>query len=697
MVSVIRKRLVKPALAAPDLLDRDHSLLAFNERVLNWAEREDVPLLERLRYLCIVSSNLDEFFEVRAEPHLSASQANDRKGQFSVESFERLADALHTLVARQYTLYNEQLMPAFEREGIRIVSHGDRSAAQRAWVRQYFEREVRPLLIPVGLDPSHPFPQVANKSLNFIVRLSGKDAFGRENEIAIVKVPRVLPRLIRMPDKVAGKRVLFVSLSSVIRAHLESLFPGRVVGQFSQFRVTRHSDLAVDEDDVQNLRTALRQGLVHRHYGQAVRLEVSAGCSEHLADFLLKQFALPAKALYRVHGPVNLVRLTQLIDLVNRPDLCFPAYRPSYPAQLQHGQSIFAQLRQGDILMHQPFESFDGVLAFLREAVNDPQVLAIKQTIYRTGADSALMDLLREAVRRGKEVTVVVELKARFDEEANINWAEMLESIGAQVVYGVVGLKTHAKMMLITRREGKALKRYGHLSTGNYNPRTAKLYTDLSHLTADASITTDMEHVFVHLASQSKLPRLSKMWMAPFHLHRNLVAKIDALGDAASRGVSTRIVAKMNSLTDEALIRSLMRAGEQGVQIDLIVRGACMLPAQVPGSTENIRVRSVIGRFLEHSRVFYFRQDEVEDLYLSSADWMNRNMVRRVELAWPVTDPALRQRIVDECLVAYLHDGVDAWDLGADGRYQRVPHMPHVPAHGAQAALMARYARNDKA
>ena len=695
MVSVIRKPLVKPALAAPDLLDRDHSLLAFNERVLDWAVRDDVPLLERLRFLCIVSSNLDEFFEVRAEPHLTASLANDRKGQFTVASFERLADALHTLVARQYTLYNEQLMPAFEREGIRIVSHGDRNAAQRAWVRQYFEREVRPLLIPVGLDPSHPFPQVANKSLNFIVRLSGKDAFGRENEIAIVKVPRVLPRLIRMPDKVSGKRTLFVSLSSVIRAHLDSLFPGRVVGQFSQFRVTRHSDLAVDEDDVQNLRTALRQGLVHRHYGQAVRLEVSAGCSEHLADFLLKQFALPAKALYRVHGPVNLVRLTQLIDLVYRPDLCFPAYRPSYPAQLQHGQSIFAQLRQGDILMHQPFESFDGVLAFLREAVNDPQVLAIKQTIYRTGADSALMDLLREAVRRGKEVTVVVELKARFDEEANINWAEMLESIGAQVVYGVVGLKTHAKMMLITRREGKALKRYGHLSTGNYNPRTAKLYTDLSHLTADASITTDMEHVFVHLASQSKLPRLSKMWMAPFHLHRNLVAKIDALGDAASRGVSTRIVAKMNSLTDEALIRSLMRAGEQGVQIDLIVRGACMLPAQVPGSTDNIRVRSVIGRFLEHSRVFYFRQGEAEDLYLSSADWMNRNMVRRVELAWPVTDPALRQRIVDECLVAYLHDGVDAWDLGADGRYQRVQHSPHAPAHGAQAALMARYARSD--
>ncbi len=681
---------------APDLLDRDHSILAFNERVLDWAVRSDVPLLERLRYLCIVSSNLDEFFEVRAEPHVIAMQAGDRKGQFSVGSFERLAASLHDIVGRQYTLYNEQLMPAFERLGIKIVSHGDRNTAQRQWVKQYFEREVRPLLIPVGLDPSHPFPQVANKSLNFIVRLGGRDAFGRENEIAIVKVPRVLPRLICMPAKVLGGLTLFVSLSSVIRAHLSELFAGRHVGEFSQFRVTRHSDLAVDEDDVQNLRMALRQGLVHRHYGQAVRLEVSAGCSEYLSDFLLHQFDLPAKALYRVHGPVNLVRLTQLIDLVDRPDLCFPPYKPSFPARMDSNLSIFEQLKLGDVLIHQPFESFDGVLEFLRESVNDPQVLAIKQTIYRTGPNSELMDLLREAVRRGKEVTVVVELKARFDEEANINWAEMLESIGAQVLYGVVGLKTHAKMMLITRREGKSLKRYGHLSTGNYNPRTARLYTDVSHITADPALTTDMEHVFVHLASQSKLPPLRKLWLAPFYLHRNLIDRIDTLGVAAARGVDTRVVAKMNSLTDEALIRSLMRAGSKGVKIDLIVRGACMLPAQVPGHTDNIRVRSVIGRFLEHSRVFYFREGETEDLYLSSADWMNRNMVRRVELAWPVTDPVQRQRIVDECLVAYLHDGVDAWDLGPDGTYTRYRSDGKKPVHGAQAALMARYAATGK-
>lgn len=683
------------AAAALPLLDRDHSILAFNWRVFDWACRPDVPLLERLRYLCIVSSNLDEFFEVRAEPHLSALKVQDQQGTYTAASFERMSRAIHELVERQYALYNEELMPAFEKQGIKIVSHGERNAAQRRWVRQYFETEVKPLLIPVGLDPSHPFPQVANKSLNFIVRLGGHDAFGRANDIAIVKVPRALPRLIPMPEKLGGKRRLFVSLSSVIRAHLDELFPGRDVGQFSQFRVTRHSDLAVDEEDVKNLRTALRQGLEHRHYGQAVRLEVSAGCSEYLSDFLLRQFELPAGALYRVHGPVNLVRLNQLVDLVDEPRLRFPAYKASHPAQLLPGQSVFEQLKRGDVLIHQPYESFDGVLDFLREAVNDPQVLAIKQTIYRTGAHSVLMDLLREAVRRGKEVTVVLELKARFDEEVNINWAEQLESIGVQVLYGVVGLKTHAKMMLVTRREGKALKRYAHLSTGNYNPVTARFYTDLSHLTADAALTADVEHVFVHLAGQSRLPRLNRLWLAPIQLHRKLIEKIESLGAAAAAGRPARLVAKMNALTDEAIIRALIAAGQQGVKIDLIVRGACMLPAQVAGQTSNIRVRSLIGRFLEHARVFYFREGEQEDLYLSSADWMNRNMLRRVELAWPVLDPVLRQRIIDECLVAGLHDVQGSWELQADGRYTRVRPATGRQGPGAQAALMVRYGQRE--
>ena len=670
-----------------ELLDRDHSILAFNERVLDWAGREDVPLLERLRYLCIVSSNLDELFEVRAAAHLMASTPPTPPGG---DSFAALAGAVKAVVARQYTLYNDTLMPALAARGIRIVGHGERSKAQRRWVREHFERQVRPLLIPVGLDPAHPFPQVANKSLNFIVRLRGGDAFGRDNEIAIVKVPRALPRLMRLPREGAAGAQSFVSLSSIIRAHLEELFAGRPVLEFSQFRVTRHSDLAVDEEDVRNLRTALRQGLQVRHYGQAVRLEVSAGCSPFLADLLQAQFALPDAAVMRVPGPVNLVRLMQLVDLAGQSELLFAPWRPAWPRALPRAGSVMAQMRRRDILIHQPFESFDAVLAFLREAVNDPQVLAIKQTVYRTGADSEMMELLREAVRRGKEVTVVVELKARFDEEANINWAEALESIGAQVVYGVVGLKTHAKMLLVTRREGAGLRRYGHLSTGNYNPRTARLYTDLSHLTVDERITADMDAVFDHLANQNRRPRLQRLLMAPFDLQRSLIEKIDAVGLAAERGEGGRIVAKMNALTDEDLIDALVRAGRRGARIDLIVRGACMLPAAVPGWTDNIRVRSIIGRFLEHTRVFYFGMGAHDELYLASADWMNRNMLRRVELAWPVTDKRLRQRIINECLIAYLHDDRDAWTLQADGRYARAPHV--LDGHGAQPALMARYA-----
>ena len=695
--------MTKPVVASPSavlpqsfaLLDRDRSILAFNERVLDWAYRKDVPLMERLRFLCIVSSNLDEFFEVRMEPHLTSFVAGDTVGATTVDSFQRTSALTHNLVERQYALYNDLLTPAFSRHGIEVISHGERNSAQRLWVKAYFEREVQPLLIPVGLDPAHPFPQVANKSLNFIVRLGGLDAFGRSNEIAIVKVPRVLPRLIAMPKEVSSGKRLFVSLSSVIRAHLTGLFEGRDVGQFSQFRVTRHSDLAVDEEEVKNLRTALRVGLQHRHYGQAVRLEVSAGCSAFLADFLRKQFDLPELSLYRVHGPVNLVRLSQLIDLVDDPKLCFEPYKAAYPSQWNRGQPIFEQLKKHDIVMHQPFESFDGVLDFLREAVYDANVLAIKQTIYRAGPDSALMDLLREAIRRGKEVTVVLELKARFDEEANINWADKLEAIGAQVLYGVVGLKTHAKMMLVTRREGKQLRRYGHLSTGNYNPRTARLYTDISHLTADSELTLDMDHVFVHLASQSRLPRLKKLWLAPIDLQRRLVQQIDRLADAAKAGKATRLVAKMNALTDEAIIRALVKAGLCGVKIDLIVRGACVLPPGVAGATENIKVRSIIGRFLEHSRVFYFRADDDERLYLSSADWMNRNMLRRIELAWQLTDATQRQRIVDECLVAYLSDDVDAWDLLPDGTYVKVGSgkktRQRLPLGGAQEALMKRY------
>ena len=683
---------VTPAMLPNDinLLDRDGSILAFNERVLDWAKRPEVPLLERLRYLCIVSSNLDEFFEVRADLHMSAFRNQDSKGSYNLKTFETVYESARRLVTEQYKLYNEVLLPSLEKEHIRILSHGERNLEQKKWVQDYFRREVKPLLVPVGLDPAHPFPQVANKSLNFIVQLGGKDAFGRSNDIAIVKVPRVLPRVIPLPSKVAGKGKAFVLLSSVIRSHLSDLFPGRDVGQFSQFRVTRNSDLSVDEEEVENLRTALRKGLQHRQFGLALRLEVSESCSSHLSEFLLKQFNLPHTALFRAAGPVNLVRLSQLIDLVADPSLSFPNHQSSFPKQLSQNSSIFSRIQQGDVLIHQPFESFDGVLSFLKEAVEDPNVLAIKQTIYRTGSDPAMMNLLREAVRRGKEVTAVVELKARFDEEANINWAEQLESVGAQVVYGVVGLKTHAKMLLVTRREGRLLKRYGHLSTGNYNPRTAKLYTDLSYLTCDARLTADMETLFVHLASPSRLGRMNKLLAAPFVLQKKMVEKIEQVGAAAAKGLPARVVAKMNSLTDPVLIHALISAGQKGAQIDLIVRGACMLPAGIPGKTDNIRVRSIIGRFLEHSRVFFFEAGDIQDIYLSSADWMTRNMTRRVELSWPITDLALRQRIVDECLLAYLHDTRNAWTLEHDGLYHRVEKKGRK-TQSAQALLMQKY------
>jgi polyphosphate kinase len=688
-----------------NLLDRERSLIQFNRRVLAQARRADVPLLERLRYVTIVSSNLDEFFEVRVADYIEA--VRQPGSGITQADLEAVARAAHELIDEQYQVFNDEVMPALEAEGIVVLNHAQRSDVQRAWVERFFESQVQPLLVPLSLDPSHPFPLVANKSLNFIARLDGRDAFGRENSIAIVKVPRVLPRVIRLPDDICDGRQGFVLLTSVIRAHLHALFPGRRVVAFSQFRVTRDSDLEVDEDDVTNLRQALRSGLTLRHFGQAIRLEMVSTCPEDLQRFLLEQFGLPKVALYLVNGPVNLVRLNQLIDQASADHLRFAAVEPRWPeSRLPRGQSIFTRLREdGDVLLHHPFESFEPVVQFLREAVQDPDVLAIKQTIYRTGAQSVLMDLLIEAARRGKEVLAVVELKARFDEEANINWAERLEAVGAQVVYGVVGLKTHAKLLLVTRREavsGKRaaaqgqpaqtrLRRYVHLSTGNYNPKTARLYTDLGYLTADPGLTADADAVFLQLASQGLSKPSRHLVTAPFQMHKRMLRHIRQVGEAAASGKPARIVAKLNSLTDPGLIHALIEAGRAGASIDLVVRGACMLPPGVPGFTDNIRVRSIVGRFLEHSRILYFRWGpgaDDEQLYLSSADWMSRNMFRRVEIAWPVRDAALRQRVIDEALVPYLHDTADAWELEGSGRYRRVGEG----GPSAQQALMQRYA-----
>lgn len=652
------------------LLNRDLSILSFNERVLSLAQREDYPLLERLRFLCIVASNLDEFFEVRMAAQLEALQNGLITANVNADTYEAISQKAHDLVEKKYYLFENELMPALEKQGVALVSSHLRTPEQKKWVAQYFQADVKPLLLPIALDPSHPFPQVANKALHFIVQLENKSA-KKTQSIAIVRVPRVLPRVTKLPSRISKKQQCFVSLTSIIRAHLPDLFQGAKIVNFSQFRVTRNSDLEV-EDDVSNLRTALREELAFRPYGEPVRLEVTIDCDESLSTLLLEQFALPASALYKVNGPVNLGRLIQLPDLAGDAKLLFPTFTPAWPKGLSANKSMFSQLKKRDVLIHQPFESFEAVIQLLQEAVHDPDVLAIHQTIYRAGSDPRILNLLQTAVQRGKEVLVVVELKARFDEEANINWAEALESIGAQVVYGIVGLKTHAKMLLIMRREGRSIKRYAHVSTGNYNPKTAKLYTDLSMLTSDLTITREIEQLFRHLTSELPLPKMRKLLASPFTLHSTMLRYINAAGNAAAKGKTAKIIIKTNSLTDETLVLALMRAAKKGATIDLIVRSACILPPGAKDLHDRIRVRSIVGRFLEHSRAFYFDIDGRVKLWLASADWMSRNMLRRVEIAWPILDADMQKRVMDECFMPYLQDNIDAWALTNDGSYQLV-------------------------
>ncbi len=682
---------------APErLLNRELSQLAFSERVLAQAARGEVPLAERLRYVCIVSSILDEFFEVRMSDLIDEMIEAGGWGPAAPQwdSYVCIAARAHALVEHQYQIFNQVIMPALAERGIVIISHAQRNGPQRKWVHEYFEREVRPLLSPIALDPSHPFPLLANKALNFIIQVEGKDAFGRPSTIVVLKVPRVLPRVIPMPAKLAPGHQAFVMLSSVVRAHLEDVFPGRTVPGFSQFRVTRDSDLWVDEREVHNLRQALRMELTQRHYGNAVRLEVLRTCPPHLEALLREQFALPNEAVYRADGPVNLVRMNELVDHLTSLDLRWKPFAPAWPPRLKLGADIFERLRGGDVLLHHPFESFEPVTEFLRQSALDPKVVALRMTLYRTGAASVLVDLLIEAARRGKEVTVVVELKARFDEEANIGLAERLEKVGASVVYGVVGLKTHAKMVLVLRREeeGKRqrLVQYAHLGTGNYHPATSKLYTDFGMLTANPQVCRDVERVFMHLTSLAKVEKLTHLWMAPFTLHKQVQAAIAREAELARKGKPGRIIAKMNALIDEATIGALYEASSAGVRIDLVVRGACALRPGVKGLSENISVRSIVGRLLEHHRIYYFRNGGADDVYLSSADWMGRNLFRRIEVAWPVLEPKLKRRVLDEGLKPYLDDTAEAWVLDADGNYQ--PPKGGVNARAAQRVLIEQLA-----
>ena len=660
-----------PISAKLDLLNRELSLLAFNRRVLAQAQDHSLPLLERLKFLCIVSSNLDEFFEVR----IASLMAIERERNLSLdpivpEGFDLVGPAAQDLVREQYIVLNEQILPALAEHGINLVRHVDRSEEQRAWVKEYFEREVRPILTPIVLDPSHPFPQIVNKSLNFIVELNGKDAYGRGTSIAVIKAPRVLPRIIQLPEKISGDGNAFCLLSSVIHAHIEDLFPGREVKSYSQFRVTRDSDLWVDEEEVKNLRQALKGELQTRHFGFAVRLEVAENCPPNLADFLLNQFNIAPEFLYRVNGPVNMVRLNELVDYASRPEWRFQPFVPKLSVTLADGD-LFGAIAQKDILLHHPFQSFQPVIDFIRTAAHDPQVVAVKQTIYRTGMNSELMEALIMAAHNGKEVTVVVELMARFDEEANINWADRLERAGAQVVYGVVGLKTHAKMALVIRRESGKLRFYAHMGTGNYHPTTTKFYTDFGLLTANSALAKDVNEVFISLTSLAKPRKLQHLWIAPFELQRELVKAIRNETRIAKEGGVGQITAKMNSLVDESIIEALYEASQAGVKIELIIRGACSLRPGVSGMSENIRVRSIVGRFLEHSRIFNFLNEGANDVYLSSADWMNRNLFRRIEIAFPVLDPQLKKRVLQEGLLPYLKDNQNSWKLDSAGVYHR--------------------------
>ncbi len=656
-------------------LNRELGLLAFNRRVLAQAQDERTPLLERLRFLCIVSSNLDEFFEIRVSglkeqigAHSSSVTSDGRTAQ---EIFRLVSQEAHAIVDEQYQQLNDVILPALAEQGIRFLRRATWTEGQREWIRNYFVREMMPVLTPIGLDPSHPFPRVLNKSLNFAVELEGKDAFGRSSNIAIVQAPRVLPRVIRIPRELADVEYGFVFLSSILHEFVGELFTGMTVLGCYQFRATRNSDLFVDEEEVTNLRTKLQGELPQRHFGNAVRLEVANNCSPAITEFLLSQFGLGEADLYRVNGPVNLVRLMQVPDWVERPDMKFSPFNPGLPKALGKGANIFDSIRKNDILLHHPYQSFTPVIDLLNQAATDPQVVAIKMTVYRTGTDSVLMQSLIRAAQSGKEVTVVVELMARFDEEANIGWATRLEEVGAHVVYGVVGYKVHAKAVLIVRREEGGLKHYAHLGTGNYHPRTARLYTDFGLMTANEELTHDVSEVFKQLTGLGKARTLRHLWQAPFTLQKNVVAAIQAEAETARAGGKARIVAKMNSLLEPEVINALYEASQAGVEIDLIVRGVCALRPGVAGLSENIRVRSIIGRFLEHHRIFYFHAGGEEKVYLSSADWMERNFFRRIELAFPILDPKLKKRVITEGLRYYLAENQQGWDMNSQGAYQR--------------------------
>ena len=670
-------------------LNRELSQLDFNFRVLAQAQDATIPLLERLRFLCISCTNLDEFFEIRAATVRHAQDFDvplAPDGLSPVTVLRRIHERTAELVDAQYACWNEVLRPALADAGIRVLARETWNARQRRWLRAYFREEILPVLSPLGLDPAHPFPKILNKSLNLVVVLRGRDAFGRSGHLAIVRAPRSLPRIIRLPQRVSGGEHDFVFLSAMLSEFVEDLFPGMAVRGAYQFRVTRNSELIVDEDEVENLALALRDELVGRGYLRAMRLEIAADCPEPIVRELLRNFDLPDNAVYRINGPVNLNRVIQVYNEADRPELKFP---PFQPRQLAGSDAMFERLAAGDVLLHHPFDAFTPVLELLKQAAADPGVLAIKQTLYRTGRDSPIVEHLVQAARNGKDVTVVVELRARFDEEANLGLADRLQDAGVQVVYGVVGYKTHAKMLLVVRREGRRLRRYVHMGTGNYHSGTARAYTDLSLMTADPDVGSDVHQIFQQISGLAPAIRLERLLQSPFTLHGGVLERIEREARLAASGRPARIIAKMNALNEPQVVRALYAASQAGVQIDLIVRGACTLRPGVPGVSDNIRVRSIVGRFLEHTRVYWFGNDGAPETWCASADWLERNLLRRVETCFPILDPAIAARVYREALQTYLDDNTNAWELQADGSYVQVSPADGELPHSAQSALLA--------
>ncbi len=681
-----------PSLHDPSLYaNRELGQLDFNFRVLAQAQDPSVPLLERLRYLCISCTNLDEFFEIRGGAVRHAVELNLPAGTDGLAPavlLERIHERAAALVDAQYRCFYEELRPALAQQGIRLLQREQWTAEQAGWLRAHFQEEIMPVLSPLGLDPAHPFPKILNKSLNVVVQLEGRDAFGREGHLAIVRAPRSLPRIIRLPDADGDGDAFhdFVFLSEVLSAFVHELFPGMTVKGAHQFRVTRNSELIVDEDDMDNLALALRDELLGRGYLRAVRLEIDERCPQPVVDSLLANFDLSESAVYKINGPVNLNRVVQVYDMVQRPDLKFRPFQSRVPRDMD---AMFELIRQGDVLLHHPYDGFTPVLELIRQAAEDPDVLAIKQTLYRTGRESPIVEHLIQAARNGKDVTVVVELRARFDEEANLRLADRLQDAGVQVVYGVVGYKTHAKMLLIVRREGSTLRRYVHLGTGNYHSGTARAYTDFGLLTAHPEIGNDVHLIFQQLSGLAAPLSLSRLLQSPFTLHPGVLARIAREAAHARAGRPGRIVAKMNALNEPEVVRALYEASQAGVEIDLIVRGACAVRPGIAGISESIRVRSVVGRFLEHHRIWWFGNNDTPELFCSSADWLERNLLRRVETAFPLLDPCVAARVQREGLLNYLADNQNAWELRSDGCYERRLPAPGEEPFSAQLTLLA--------